>query len=376
MTIKSRILLFTAVLVIGAMLAAGMMGYKMGSSSLEKGYAERLTQIRLNRAQALQADFESLGNYLLVASEMTRIREALKNLFSSEEELNAYIANQSETPWLKEVSDYHGTNLGEEVEHTIIPRLPKTSLFLQAQFLHQAKIKETEPRNIVNIKELENLKYFKAHSEIHPFFIDYADRFQISDVYLIDKSGRIIYSLNKGLNYGTNLNTGIFASTRLTDVFHWSLGAQPRTYKLFDFMPMAPFMPQQVAFMATPIFDNSSYLGVVVFQISLDRIDRIISDDHQWNKNGLRETGEVIAFGPDGLMRNNSRLYYEHPAEFENIVKKLGASGQILVNTKEAGTTAMQVATPPERIRHHLHSEDITEVGPDYLNVPVLRSIG
>ncbi|WP_413291856.1 hypothetical protein ACLSU7_10585 [Bdellovibrio sp. HCB185ZH] len=59
------------------MIAAGTMGYKVGTSSLQSGHSERLIQIRLNRTQALKTDLEILGNNLLVAAEMGRVRDSV-----------------------------------------------------------------------------------------------------------------------------------------------------------------------------------------------------------------------------------------------------------------------------------------------------------
>ncbi|WP_168196524.1 ATP-binding protein [Bdellovibrio sp. ZAP7] len=357
------------------MIAAGTMGYKVGTSSLQSGHSERLIQIRLNRAQALKTDLENLGNNLLVAAEMGRVRDAVLSFHANFKKINDGTSEIAPAKDIRIVSSYYKNKPGFEEEKNIAARLSKPAVILQSMILQEAERNESTPRNVTALKTIDPYGYFKTHGDIHTFMSDYADRFQMADVLLIDKDGVVVYSVQKGFELGANLNTGIFSATRLTDVYRWSQSAPPQTFRFFDFAPLAGVLPEYVSYIAAPIYDQKTYIGTLVFQIALDRFDQILSDNFQWKRSGLRETGEVIAYGPDGYMRNNSRLHYENPGEFLKLLSSANKS-QVPQLVKDSGTTAMAVSLPADKIRHYLRNDDIVETGTDYLNAVSLMSIG
>jgi signal transduction histidine kinase/ActR/RegA family two-component response regulator len=376
MTIRVRILLFTLLIVTGAMIAAGTMGYKVGTSSLQSGHSERLVQIRLNRAQALKTDLENLGNNLLVAAEMARVRDSVSAFHANLKKINDSSADAALNKDLRVVNTFYQSKPGFEEEKNIAARLNKPALILQSLILQEAERNESTPRNVTALKTADPYGYFKTHSDIHTFMSDYADRFQMADVLLIDKDGVVVYSVQKGLELGANLNTGIFSATRLTDVYRWSQSAPPQTFRFFDFAPLSGVLPEYVSYIAAPIYDQKNYIGTLVFQVGLERFDQILSDNFQWKRSGLRETGEVIAYGSDGFMRNNSRLNYENPVEFQKQFVSSSTKSQSAQSIQASGTTAMSVSLPQDKIRLYLRNEDIIETGNDYLNAVSLMSIG
>ncbi|WP_246845235.1 ATP-binding protein [Bdellovibrio sp. NC01] len=356
-------------------MAAGTIGYKMGNTSLERSYNDRLLQARSAKAQALKNDLENVGKTLLVTSELMRTRAALRGFLQAEyETFNWMNKNPNVQEWQEQLSVAYQADRNPEVAKAIT-HLHKLPLFLQSQFVKQATNDDVPARTIVNIRGLEKMNFFKLHETIHPFFFDYAERFNIDDIMLIDNTGTIVYTLQKGLAFGTNLNSGVFSSTSLGEAYRWSLNANPRTYKFIDFSNSNGMTPP-VAFLVAPVFDKSQLLGAVVFQINLERIDLLLSDNHQWKKLGLQETGEVLAIGPDGLLRNNSRVFFENPTEFLKKFSSAGASSQTVKQVEQAKTTALKLGLPIERVRHYFRAEDSIVQTDDYLNEKVLASVG
>ncbi|WP_413583229.1 histidine kinase dimerization/phospho-acceptor domain-containing protein [Bdellovibrio sp. HCB288] len=376
MTIRLRILLFTLLIVTGAMIAAGTMGYKIGASTLQSGHSERLIQIRLNRTQALKTDLENLGNNLLVAAEMVRVRDAVSAFHEAFIKLNNNIPEKTLAQNIRIVNSHYTNHTAGHEDTPIADRLSKPALVLQSMILMEAERNESTPRNVIALKEADPYGYSKVHSEIHTFLSDYADRFQVEDVLLIDRDGVVVYSVQKGLELGASLDTGFFSGTRLTDVYRWSQSAPPQTFRFFDFAPLSSGFPEYVSYIAAPIYDQKNYIGTLLFKVGLNRFDQILSDNYQWKKQGLRETGEVVAFGPDGFMRNSSRMFHENPGEFNRQFSSAGAKQESINAVQTKGTTALIAAVPAEKIRHYLRSEDSMETGTDYLNAVSLMSIG
>ncbi|MGE5084680.1 MAG: ATP-binding protein [Bacillota bacterium] len=375
MTIRSRLLLFSVLLVVGAMVAAGIMGYQIGASSIECNISEKLTQIRTSKAQALQTEMENLGNSLLTMAEMSRVRDNMGLFFESEKELRHVAQAQSTNKLTAMIETYYSSG-SQNDSAKVIAHLNPFALFLQSQFIQEAKKNEIPLKNVTGVQKYRDLSYFKLHENLHPFFLDYIQRTQLADILLVDKDGNIVYSALKDLSFGTNLNSGFFSGSRLGDIYRWSLTTSPRSYRFFDFTQATSFFREPVAYLAAPIFNKSVYLGTVVFQLPLSKFERILSDNHQWKKAGLGETGEVVAFGADGYMRTNSRLFFENPTEFDKVFSRTGNVDPIISKVRAANTTALQISLPTSLIRRYFHSEDLVESSSDYMGVPSLKSIG
>ncbi len=376
MTIRARLLLFTTVLILGAIVAAGLIGYKVGGSSLETSFTEQLTQTRLNRTQILQNEMENLGKALSVTSELARTRTSLKEFYHAEDETYRWLTKNSQiATWQDQLVRAYNAEDKPDLSKTI-HLLHKLPLFLQAQFLKQAANDDVPVKSVVTVRGQERMPFFKIHESIHPFFLDYAERFNISDILLVDNTGTVVYSLQKSLNFGTNLNSGVFSSTSLGDAYRWSLTAAPRSYKFYDFSSSGVFSLAPAAYFVSPVFDKFQLLGAVIFQISLDRIDQILSDNNQWKKMGLKETGEVLAIGPDGLLRNNSRAFFENPSKFLRKYENLGGSKQVITALEESKTTALKLGLSTEKTRHYFRSEELITSENDYMDEPGLASIG
>ena len=53
------------------------------------------------------------------------------------------------------------------------------------------------------------------------------------------------------------------------------------------------------AFVGTPVFDGGRPIAVLILQLSADAIDRVMTGDEQWARDGLGKTGETYLVGPD-----------------------------------------------------------------------------
>ena len=91
-----------------------------------------------------------------------------------------------------------------------------------------------------------------------------------------------------------------------------------------DFEPYAPSYNQPAAFIASPIFNDNLLIGVLIFQLPIDRINNIMTDGHQWERVGLGKTGQSLLIGRDLKFRSNSRHLVENP---EKLSQELLAAG-------------------------------------------------
>lgn len=147
--------------------------------------------------------------------------------------------------------------------------------------------------------------YSAAHRDLHPSFTALKNERGYYDVFLIDMAGNIIYSVYKELDFATNLQSGEFRDSGLATAFRQALEAQsPTDIAFVDFEPYAPSAGAAASFIAKKVVSpNGEPLGVIAFQMPVDRLDALVGD------LGHNTIGYVV--GTDNLLRNNDPRFGE-----------------------------------------------------------------
>ncbi|MEK7991300.1 MAG: response regulator [Thiotrichaceae bacterium] len=157
--------------------------------------------------------------------------------------------------------------------------------------------------------------YSQVHKQYHAVFQKYQQDYGYYDIFLIEPhSGIIIYSISKEDDYGTSLNTGKYANGNLAKIFKATVNASdPNFTHLNDFEPYAPSNYTAAAFVTSPIFSENKLIGVLAFQLPINRINEIMQES-----TGMGKTGEtLLVSGDDFLLRSDSRFF-----DSETILRK------------------------------------------------------
>jgi methyl-accepting chemotaxis protein len=104
-----------------------------------------------------------------------------------------------------------------------------------------------------------------------------------------------------------------------------------------DFAPYEPSHGAPASFIATPILEDGKPIGVLAFQMPIDRINAIMQVSA-----GLGETGETYLVGSDYLMRSQSRLtkdatILKRKIDNASVKKALGGESGLLEGHNYAG---------------------------------------
>lgn len=144
-------------------------------------------------------------------------------------------------------------------------------------------------------------KYSEAHAQFHPWLRRFLEKGLYYDIFLIDLNGNIIYTVFKELDYATNLLQGQYKNTDLGDVFSKALDSSANEGDVFfsDFKPYAPSANVPAAFAAIPIFKNGSKIGIVAFQMPVEKLHAIFL-----NRDAMASYEEVYIVGADKLNRS------------------------------------------------------------------------
>lgn len=200
--------------------------------------------------------------------------------------------------------------------------------------------------------------YCTTHAQYHHQFRSIMQGLDLSDIFLIDNDGNVLYSVAKNMDLGNNLNSGFMRSTGLGNIFAQMKNAKEGSTYFSDFMPYLPEGNKPRAFLGTPVYADGEKLGYMVFEINDHVISKIMNFDGKYKEAGLGTTGQAYLVGQDGLMRSMSRFISQITDQ----------------NVKTAATTVAIMPVKTDQAKKAAAGETGSVQGVDYSGEDVLAS--
>ena len=229
-----------------------------------------------NAADGLEEELE------LSTDELKEMRQALSTYYSDE------FSRQYQRQTTRQIST-----------DALIPK-DTFGIFSQYNYLAENphKLGEKDQLDLASDMSL----YSQIHEQYHPEFRKFAQQYGYYDLFLVDLNGRILYSIFKEIDYGTNLKTGPYASTGIGQAAQAALMSDtPDASFITDYGRYTPSYDAAAMFIASPVFDTfNNKLGAMVVQVPVDKIDTMMSS--------LPITGETevtYLLGGDQMLRAN-----------------------------------------------------------------------
>ncbi len=217
--------------------------------------------------------------------------------------------------------------------------------------------------------------YSSTHRRYHPHIRDFLERFGYYDIFLVDaKSGDVVYTVFKELDYATSLKTGAYADSGLGRAFKAANQLPEGSFIFEDFAPYLPSYNLAASFIAAPVFDGATRLGVVIFQMPIDEINRIMTLEGHWAEMGLGNSGEVYLVGPDLTMRSMSRFMQEAPENYLAALSDAGMDGSLIARIEASGTTIGLQQINTETAQKAIAGNTGEQIVDDYRGVAVLSA--
>lgn len=182
--------------------------------------------------------------------------------------------------------------------------MPRSTAGLIAQYLYIA-----DNNNPLGEKdELESAdvesQYTRHHAKHHHMFRSYLKRFGYYDIFLIEPDdGNIVYSVYKKIDFATSLFNGPHRDSGLAKVVREAITLPMGEVAITDYADYTPSYGAPAAFVASALYEEGKLVGVLAFQMPVDKLNEIMSLG-----DGLGETGETMLLGADQYMRSQSRL--------------------------------------------------------------------
>ncbi len=376
-----------AVLLFVAIAAVGMTAFiifQAGKKTLEQESFRKLTAVREMKADQIEDYFRFLRDQVITFSEDRMVVNALIGFRDAFNKLDEDLdVTSSDLNGFEDIlrgyySDVFIPLLSMNMyEDAIISNFwPGSENALLLQYLYIAS-NESETGSKHELDDADDgSEYSAVHRTFHPVFRSYLERFGYYDIFLIDyQTGNIVYSVFKEVDFGTSLLTGPYRHSNFAAAFNAAREAEAQDFvRLVDFESYSPSYGAQAAFVSSPIFDGEEMIGVLIFQLPIDRINDIMTSKQDWSGVGLGRSGETYIVGRDNLLRNQSRFLIEDSENYFRMIEEIGLPADTIRMIRDHNST---VGIQPVRTAGTLAAlsgETGTRLFPDYRDVSVLSS--
>ncbi|MDH5719037.1 MAG: EAL domain-containing protein [Spirochaetia bacterium] len=382
--IKKKLFISMFALAILAVLSTGIIGYFIGKDRISKEIFNKLTSIKENKKISLKLYFDDKKSEIktLALSEATAaaLREFNKGYLLSDK--NIHINKKNEESLKAYFEENFFTKIkAENSEDKIKPfdfYKPQTGAvyFLQNRYISENRHPAGEKDKLVAPK---NKSYYDvAHERFHPYFRKFIKERGYYDVFLIDyQTGNIVYSVFKEIDFATSLVNGPFKFQSIGKLFN-KIKSEPiaKDFYYIDFDQYEPSYNRPAAFIASPIKENEKIIGILIFQLSIDEINKIMTADKRWKEEGLENTGESYFVCDDYRMRNDSRFLIEKKDEYFKSLDQFILLKNIRDNIKNFNTTILFQPAAGRHVKMAMQGQSGQGIFEDYRKESVLASYG
>jgi Methyl-accepting chemotaxis protein len=364
----------------------GVLSNNSSSKALKQQAFNQLVSVRETKKKQIEDYFSTIRKQVRTFSENGMVVDAMKEFKTAFKEVRKQndITDSKLEEYRTDLKTYYTSDFTNEYKQQnngqgpdavgFFNKLDADSLALQYYYIKANHNPLGEKHNLDAADEESS--YSKLHAKYHPAIRDFLDQFGYYDIFLVDpESGDIVYSVFKELDYTTSLKDGPYANTNFGRVFREANNSSDQNYvKLVDFEPYAPSYEGAASFIASPIFDGSEKVGVLLFQMPIDKINVVMTSNSDWKNVGLGDSGETYLIGHDLAMRSQSRFLIEDKEGYNALMKGLGTDQGVLdkINAKDSTILLQKLETKGTRaaIAGNTH----VEIFPDYRDVSVLSA--
>jgi len=383
---RARLLLALSAIAIAAAGIITLIGFRTARHSLEEESFNKLTAVREMKARQIEDYLSQIRSQIITFSEDRMVIDAMKAFGDAFRQIEIeYDGEDDEWEALDAANRSYYVNEflprlnRNQSKPTALPEVwpePRATRLLQ----HLYVAEESNP-NATGAKDLLNdagdgSTYSQVHRLYHPIFRKYLNEFGYYDIFLVDaETGHIVYTVFKEVDYGTSLLAGPYMDTNFADAFRAARDADSHDFSLLvDFESYTPSYNAPAAFVASPIYDGAERLGVLVFQMPIDRINDVMTNNYGWSDVGLGKSGETYLVGDDYLLRNQSRFLIEDRENYFALIRRIGLPQDTINRIRNLDTTISLQPVKTEGTTAAIGGETGTKIFPDYRGVSVLSS--
>ncbi|SKA91558.1 methyl-accepting chemotaxis protein [Paucidesulfovibrio gracilis DSM 16080] len=313
MTLRRQLILFFLLAGLLPLGSVGIISEWASTDALLSQAYQQLVSVREIKRSWITDYMETIHDQILTLSENQMVVDGMR---AAARGINTYLSERRIEPeqvdaMRRELTGYYRSDFSTEYNsrtgqdaplERMLAGLDDVAVVMQHAFIQD----NSHPLGSKDLLDDpgDGTRYAMLHARIHPKLRSYLKEFGYYDIFLVEpKSGRIVYSVFKELDFATSLRTGPYANSGIGRVFQQAVDKGKEVVVFDDFDRYTPSYEAPAGFIASPIFDGEYLLGVLIFQMPINRINGIMNQ-----REGLGETGESYLVGPNKLMRSDSYL--------------------------------------------------------------------
>ncbi|MDH5516857.1 MAG: methyl-accepting chemotaxis protein [Gammaproteobacteria bacterium] len=367
-----------------SIISVAVISVNVANSALNDESFNKLTAVREIKAGQIEDYFSTIRNQIETFSENRMIVSAMKDFRRSfhsvtdelrlsntqVNNLDSRLKNYYSNNYLAKLSN----NLGHSVSIGDYYPVDLKVRVLQDLYI-SSNSNEMGSKNKLTAAD-DNSDYSRHHKVYHPVINNYLTKFGYYDIFLVDPdSGHIVYSVYKEADYATSLTTGPYKNSNFADVVRAASNASKGSFvKMVDFKPYEPSYNAPASFIASPVYDGNTMVGVAVFQMPVAAINAVMTNHNKWKDIGLGESGETYLVGEDFKLKNESRFLVEDKEGYFELMKQVGMDKTDLAEIKSSGTAIGRQTVRTDATLAAISGKTDAVIVDDYRGVSVLSA--
>ena len=212
----------------------------------------------------------------------------------------------------KALEDFYANQFGAKYERetgnaanvtSLLGPLDENSRALQADYIALNSNPLGEKNNLSSATRGHTYNWL--HSKYHDKFNSFLQEYGYYDIFIADaKTGHIVYSVFKELDFATSLTTGPYADTGIGDAFDAAQGLEAGQIAVTDMAAYGPSYEAAASFVSSPIYSAfGDQIATLIFQLPVDRLNEMTHIAESFSNRG-----EAFLVGRDGKLRNDSEI--------------------------------------------------------------------
>ena len=220
--IRTKLFLTVLALAVPALILVGVLSYLGGKEAVERTTLEHLTSVRAGKAHQIEGYFDQIRSQARTFAKNGMIIDAMMDFDEAHQAMDGITLTPEQRD---EVAAYYSEEFLPRLEaNTQTQIYPATylptddnDLYLQYHYIVANPNPEGEKDLLDDAGD--DSEFTAVHRIIHPILRDFVHEFGFYDLFLIDGSGHIVYTVSKEVDLGTNLLDGPYQDTNPAKVF-------------------------------------------------------------------------------------------------------------------------------------------------------------
>ncbi|MDJ0953977.1 MAG: adenylate/guanylate cyclase domain-containing protein [Acidimicrobiia bacterium] len=375
---RSLVITFTAVSLVSVLLL-GLLNFYQARNLLTDSVSDQLVNQQRAKAVAIRNGIERLEQTVVVAARSREVIEGVVEFSAAFDEVGQ--SNSLDPGELQSVRDTYdivvdaiaNAGLDAPPPDDLIPG-SDVGRYLQ---YHYITANTAEDRSEMADAPGDRSGYGAVHAVRHPALVQLRSQLGFDDLLLVDTAGNVVYSTDKRLDYATNMTTGPYRTTGVGNAVINGIPAVPIGEAVFvDFEIYLPAEGRPSLFIGAAIRSEARTVGSLLVEVPIETLNTLTIGEADWEATGFGDTGEVYVVGRDQLMRTDSRLWIEDPAEYQRELEKQDYDARLGDLIAIFDSTALLQPVESDAVQEALSGEQFIGRSTNYLGRKSLTSAG